>query len=501
MFTGLGDLPGGRFSSEPAAVSADGSVVVGRSTNQGVSDTEAFRWTEATGMVGLGDLFGGEPPNSQAFDVSADGSVVVGNSLAAFRWTASTGMEAIGLNFGLGVSADGSVVVGGDFLGSVGDPPQLQFEGFRWEGGVLTALGDLPGGITSSLALDVSGDGSIVVGSSNSTSGEEAFRWTQAGGIVGLGSLPGGSSFSQAFDVSADGSVIVGRSESASGNEASRWTAGGGMVGLGDLAGGGFSSRAEAVSADGSVIVGSGLSASDREAAIWDATNGMRELDQILIGLGLDLTGWTLEFATAISADARTVVGTGTNPSGNTEAWLARIPLPDEFAALPGGVQSTSLGGGTGTPGGLDITLDSLDGGTVIGEYFTPTASEINEQFDLDQIPNFQLPGPSTAQFWELDFVGTLTDDVTVTFSYDESLLAGLPEASLIILHLLEGGGAEIFQSGAPGFSIDAAANTITLTTSSLSPFVLGIVPEPGTGLLVSLGFVVLAFRRRRTRL
>ena len=59
------------------------------------SGTEAFRWTEATGMVGLGDLPGGDF-YSTAYGVSADGSVVVGrgrsaSGVEAFRWTEATG--------------------------------------------------------------------------------------------------------------------------------------------------------------------------------------------------------------------------------------------------------------------------------------------------------------------------------------------------------------------------------------------------------------------------
>ena len=49
--------------------------MVGRGVS--VSGDEAFRWTQATGMVGLGDLPGGSF-NSIAWGVSADGSVVVG---------------------------------------------------------------------------------------------------------------------------------------------------------------------------------------------------------------------------------------------------------------------------------------------------------------------------------------------------------------------------------------------------------------------------------------
>ena len=80
------------------AVSADGSTVVGRGLS--TPGFEAFRWTQAGGMVGLGDLPGG-PFRSDAFGVSADGSVVVGrafpsNREAAFRWTQAGGMVGLG---------------------------------------------------------------------------------------------------------------------------------------------------------------------------------------------------------------------------------------------------------------------------------------------------------------------------------------------------------------------------------------------------------------------
>jgi probable HAF family extracellular repeat protein len=55
-------------------VSADGSVVVGRSYNA-AGQWRAFRWTASGGMQDLGTLGGSE---SEAYGVSADGSVVVG---------------------------------------------------------------------------------------------------------------------------------------------------------------------------------------------------------------------------------------------------------------------------------------------------------------------------------------------------------------------------------------------------------------------------------------
>ena len=108
-----------------------------------------------------------------------------------------------------------------------------------------------------SIALGVSGDGSVIVGESNSASGNEAFRWTAASGMVGLGELPGGNFASTAFGVSGDGAVVVGQDSTATAFlEAFRWTQSGGMVGLGQLPDIGFWSTALAVSADGSTIVG-----------------------------------------------------------------------------------------------------------------------------------------------------------------------------------------------------------------------------------------------------
>ncbi len=174
MFMGLGDLPGGSFSSAALGVSADGSVVVGQS-NSGI-DVEAFRWTRDEGMVGLGDLLGGNFV-SFAFGASEDGSVIVG-------WSSS----------------------------SLGD------EAFRWTSdGGMVGLGDLPTGGFSSRGFGVSADGSVVVGFGFSV-GSEAFRWTSMDGLVGLGELPGGGTGSSAFGVSADGLAVVGQTRGPHGS-------------------------------------------------------------------------------------------------------------------------------------------------------------------------------------------------------------------------------------------------------------------------------------------
>jgi hypothetical protein len=56
----------------------------------------------------------------------------------------------------------------------------------------------------------------------------------------------------------------------------------------------------------------------------------MRSIRDILTAEGVDLSGWTLDGASAVSADGRTIVGTGTRPDERTEeAWLARLPAPE----------------------------------------------------------------------------------------------------------------------------------------------------------------------------
>lgn len=80
---GVGDLAGGDDFSVARGVSADGTTVVGysRSSHGGdvINEDEAFIWTMAGGIVGLGVLDTGATA-SQAFDVSADGQVIVGRS-------------------------------------------------------------------------------------------------------------------------------------------------------------------------------------------------------------------------------------------------------------------------------------------------------------------------------------------------------------------------------------------------------------------------------------
>jgi probable HAF family extracellular repeat protein len=288
----MGDFPERDLHSGSRALSYDGSVIVGHGQS-GWPGAQAFRWTAETDLVGLGHLPTNFGPSSIANDVSADGGVVVGESHGmvgreAFIWTEATGM---------------------------------------------VGLGHLPGGDGNyhhSKATAISGDGSIIVGTDNSTGYRKAFFWTKDSGMTAIAP----TQETNAKDISADGEVIVGNYFTHVKSYAFYWTQEEGLISLGEIPGHETRySTAYATSADGSVIVGGcndtfGPYSGD-EAFIWDEINGMRNIQDMLENeCDLDLDGWTLIDARGISADGLTFTGTGINPDGNTEAWIAIVPEP-----------------------------------------------------------------------------------------------------------------------------------------------------------------------------
>ncbi|MHC4990987.1 MAG: hypothetical protein ACYTGC_08400, partial [Planctomycetota bacterium] len=328
LFTGLGDLPGGRFSSTVTGVSADGRVVVGSSS--GEQGPMAFRWKDGR-MEPLGDLPGGRV-NSRAAAVSGDGRVVVGTSAATRGPSAFVLRDSIledlgdidGASLaveGLALSEDGRVVAG----------QRRQQRGSRawaWLNGRMLDLGTLPDGTPLTAAQGVSADGAVIVGSALSERGSQAFRWSAAS-VAPLGDLAGGAEFAEATAVSADGRVIVGFSASAFGFEAFRWDEQRGMRGLGGLSDEReIFSYAHAVNGDGTIVVGHAVAShGSSDAFIWDPINGLRSLrDALVHEFGIGLFGWTLTSAEAISRDGRTIAGNGMNPEGQNEGWVVRLP-------------------------------------------------------------------------------------------------------------------------------------------------------------------------------
>ena len=339
-FLGLGDLPGGDNYSAAFGISPNGQYVVGRSASAGPGDAtgyEAFIWSKATGMSGLGDL-----PGGGAFGI---GTAVSTNGVVSgygetdlgtepFRWTPSTGLLSLSELSGAGpylgnafdISADGNTIIGGAY----NLPGSSSAQAFRWsETDGFVGLGTLPGS-TSSFAQTISADGSTIAGVSSGSPYWKPFYWNAVEGMVSLGSLPATYRDCRVYGISSDGRAIVGTLVRANNDfDAFVWTANDGFTLLGDLTGGIHSSTANAISADGAVIIGRASIATGTTSFIWDAMHGLRDLREVLIAdCGFDLSDWSGLHAQDMTPDGQTIVGFGQHEGLGTEAWIVHIPEP-----------------------------------------------------------------------------------------------------------------------------------------------------------------------------
>jgi probable HAF family extracellular repeat protein len=343
-FAQLGDLTGGTANARARAVSGDGRISVGGSNS--TNGDEAARWTGPTGS-GLGDLSGGTF-SSEAYACSGDGSAVFGfgtdssGNRQAFRWTTTGGIAGLGF-FGGGYSSQ-VYACSADGLSACGEnlvqlppnpvPPFPVTQAFKWtQAGGLQGLGFLPGvtgtaGGELSTARGMSADGSVIVGWGFDAGGTyRAWRWTQA---TGMHDISGGTVSAQTRACSPDGLTVVG-SILGGNSQPFLWTLGGsGVTPLGWLAGMNSGGCTDAINA-GVRIIGVCSNTTvpgSQTACVWDRGFGWRSVRDVLTAGGIDVTGWNLTQAWAMSDDGRVIVGQGTDPSGNPAAWKASLPLP-----------------------------------------------------------------------------------------------------------------------------------------------------------------------------
>ncbi|MGD8453560.1 MAG: PEP-CTERM sorting domain-containing protein [Phycisphaerae bacterium] len=268
--TALGYIPpdGGSFS-EAYGVSLSG-VVVGQSFNG--TQIEAFRWENGV-MVGIGGLAPSTANTwSLAEGISDDGSTIVGFSrttvegIEAFRWTAAEGMIGLGdfdggsfASVARGCNADGSIIFGDGTTANGG-------RAFTWtEADGMQQLTGLAN--SSSVAFDSNPDGNIIVGRSVAPDGyDKLVRWVD-GQVENLGALDSEEPFGMAWACSADGNVVVGNSFVDPYTEAVIWTPKTGLLHLQTYAqtaygldlSGWILFDANDVSDDGRYITGQGL--------------------------------------------------------------------------------------------------------------------------------------------------------------------------------------------------------------------------------------------------
>jgi probable HAF family extracellular repeat protein len=264
-------------------------------------------------IVDLGIISGGD--SSEGSAVSDDGSAVCGSVIfdiadsRAFRWTSGAGIVNLvflsGGNsaYSFDISANGAVIVGGS------NSSTSNFA-YRWTSGTgMVSLGVLSGD-DSSNALGVSSDGLVVVGGSSNGSNSRAFRWTSAGGMQSLGTLSGGST-SGANAANHDGTFIVGQATNSTTTVPTSWTSASGLVGISLLTGvDALSGNAADVSRYTEVVVGSNFCQPPigdpySRAFRWTAGGGVEDLGF--------LSGGTTAIATAISGNGGGIIGSANN--------------------------------------------------------------------------------------------------------------------------------------------------------------------------------------------
>ena len=236
----------GSGSSSTYAINANGSTIVGSYTADDGS-THAFVWRKGSGWLDPGVLGAG---TTIAWDVSADGRIVVGMSQSlAFRWTEATGMKNLnvllreaGVNMGSitltsasRISGDGEWIIakilGGasyvvryaDGLGGAATPETLVHSATELAGRRLGAMAQMQAYADPLIRLPyrfaASGpeqSSAEVFASAGSASGGLNARWfngeglTLRGGLAALtGSAPG-ADFRSSFLAAGSANYVIG---------------------------------------------------------------------------------------------------------------------------------------------------------------------------------------------------------------------------------------------------------------------------------------------------
>ncbi len=307
----------------PSDVSGDGSVIVGYEPGETGLPDVVCRWEDGA-TTALGE---GVPAA-----VSSDGQAIVTRDGKLWRdgvWSDLPPLPDYTASTTWGLSEDGSKVVGSCSYGGSG----FGFESVVWVDGVASTLG-MPG--FPSGATAISPDGRIVAGFCSTL----PYRWEDGAAThTNLLGVP--------WAMSDDGSVIVGGTggEGLLWGEACRWDDGEATY-LASLPGA-LKTCALDLTADGSVAVGFSGIVGATEAVLWNGTELFRLSDVLEDERGLDLTGWALTEAVAMSDDGQTLVGVGVFDDGEegpmARGWVVHLPEPTTGLVLMVGLGGVVL--------------------------------------------------------------------------------------------------------------------------------------------------------------
>lgn len=280
-------------------VSGDGSVVAS-------ADTRPWKWTLSGGFSYLSSSFG--IPRATSYD----GSIIVGrtgvsNNAKATMWTNGQEQTINGFYDFVAVNSDGNY---GVLL--AGNPIFASTHRYR-RGMPAQPIGHLSGSPQSTKGGNISGDGSIIIGSSNIDPGftSRAFYWTEAAGIQ---TLPGLENEYEtgAYAISSDGSLI----------------SAGGRIYHNLVPIPGFNYSVGEISGDGNTFATSNV--------LWRAEWGWRDASSVFADAGIPTpfsTGYQFAHIQSMSYDGNTFAGVYHNGAFE-RAFVAHIPEPATIALL-----------------------------------------------------------------------------------------------------------------------------------------------------------------------
>jgi len=242
----------------------------------------------------------------------------------------------------------------------------------------------------------------------------------------GLGDLPSGPVFSEAWSMSPDGKVVVGSSGSGSGQEAFRWTEIEDIVPLGDLPGTPFQSNATSVSSDGSVITGFGNIGGTYMAFHYTTDNGIVELPSSVTVNNQTYNYSTI--ATGISADGSVIIG----KANNMNAQLGGPNLGDKVCYWTEGQMHLLTPPGYDSFSGALARAISTDGSTILIGTNYNAGYLWSESSGFQELPSLDVTrGPFYLMSNDATVLGGYNRDDQTSFLWSESTgftQIGLPD-------------------------------------------------------------------------
>jgi probable HAF family extracellular repeat protein len=256
-------------------------------------DTQAFFYSQQTGMVNIGNFAGVPNGVSEGNAINASGTVVGAGTASdgfehGFTWTQAGGMKDIGKLAG----GSGSVARGINNAGTVvgdSDTATSPGEAVTWtQAGGLVDMGGIQGTNKYSYATCINsngqiGGGSLVAGTfGHAGAFAHGFVFTPGHGFAEIGDFNGGDD-SGVTAINSQGNAVGFANGAGRNAQPFFWSPTGGEVNLGQLPGG-LSSEAFGLN-DSNVVTGWGfVSGIGDKGWVWDQTNGMRSLDSLLAG-------------------------------------------------------------------------------------------------------------------------------------------------------------------------------------------------------------------------